>query len=412
MKIIFLIISGFFSFFTARASVDSLWKEYREGKNPQQVAPYILDNYANTDNGTKIDSVFSALSGDETSRNNNELFLLYKKYFSYSIFINKQFSIQKAKAWVKLTEHQRDINQAYQAYHNLTKVLFYFDEKKEACNSAEKEYHFAGLSDNKTFKIEALFDKARCFENENNKSEAFKSYLDAYYISLEIKNRLLIQQSVQLISDFFVSNKLYTKAQKYKKQELALFLRNNRNCDSNKYYALLSELSDNYFDNNEVQEATLYSNQVLNYCTRKGNRALLIKQLAVIRSNYFENNNFNGLLELYRVRFPSELDSLKKHNEVAYYRIRSLVFERNGQLGTAISYLDSAEEKLKTSSKDALMRSNFYNRKGEFFLRQNMPQEAVESLLKSYEISYQEKYYPFLKSIAHNLDSAYEQLGD
>jgi hypothetical protein len=412
MKIIFLIISGFFSFFTARASVDSLWKEYIESRNPQKIAPYILENYANTENGTKIDSAFRTLLGNESSKNYEELFLLYKSYFSHSIFINKKFSIDKAEAWVKLTENQKDINQAYLAYRNLTKVLLSFDEKKEACKSAEKEYHFAGLADNKTFKIEALFDRAKCFENENNKSQAFKSYLDAYYFSLEIKNKALIQQSIQLISDFFVSNKLYTKAQKYKKQELALFLRNNRNCDSNKYYALLSELSDNYFDNNEVQEAVLYSNRVLNYCIRKGNRALLIKQLAVIRSNYFENNNFSGLLELYRERFPAELDSLKKQNEVAYYRIRSLIFERNGQLGTAISYLDSAEEKLNNSSKDALMRSNFYNRKGEFFLRQNMPGEAVESLLKSYEISYQEKYYPFLKLIAHNLDSAFEQLGD
>lgn len=412
MKIIFLFISSFFLIVDANASVDSLWKDYNLSNHIEKTAPLLLEYYAKQGNLKERDSAFIIMLGKKSGKKDEELFALYQSYFSSPAYTEKKITIKYAQAWADLTENQKNFNHSFIAYHNLSKVLIYFDEEKKALKAAEKEFLFAGLTGNKAFKIEALFNKAKCFERANNKSEAFKSYLDAYYFSLESKNNALIQQSVQLIADFFVNNKLYTKAQKYKKQELALFLKNSHPCDSNRYFSLLSELSDSYFDNNEVKEAHVYSNQVLDYCVRNGNRGLFIRQLSIIRSNYFENNNFNGLLELYRVRFPSELDSLKKNNAVAYYRIRSLIFEKSNQKEMAVAYLDSAEARLNVLGKDALMKSNFYNRKGEFFLRQNMPQEAVENLLKSYQITYQKKYYPFLKAVAHNLDSAYEQLGD
>lgn len=412
MKIIILLISSFFIFSETSASIDSLWNNYNTSSNPDKIAFEILNHYATDRLFHQRDSAMKIFLAKANGKNVMQISELYKTYFSSSDYSNKKFTIANAQNWVELVEGQKNYKHSYLAYHHLSRVLFYFGANEKACNAAEKEYLYAGLTGNKIFRIEALFNKAKCFEMENNKSEAFKSYLDAYYFSLEIKNKALIKQSLQHISNFFVSNKLYSKAKKYKKQEFEFYVHNTKPCDSNLYYSLLSELSDNYFDNNELNEANNYSNQVLGFCIRKGNRELLIKQLSIIRSNYFENNNFDGLLDLYKTRFPSELDSLKKNNGVAYYRIRSLIFEQGSNPEMAAAYLDSAEIQLQNRSRDALMTSNFYNRKGEFYLRQKKPAKAVESLLQSLQISSSEHYFPFLKSIAQNLNVAYVQLGD
>lgn len=412
MKIIILLISSFFIFTETSASIDSLWNNYNSSSHPDKIAPEILNHYASDSLFHERDSAMKIFLAKANSKNVMQISELYKTYFSNSDYSNQKFTISNAQNWVELMEGQKNYTHSYLAYHHLSKVLLYFGKEKKACSAAEKEYLYAGLTGNMSFRIEALFHKAKCFELDNNKSEAFKSYLDAYYFSLELKNKSLIQQSLQHISDFFVDNKLYSKAKKYKNQELNFYINNTKPCDSNQYYALLSALSDNFFDNNEQKEADIYSNQVLSFCLRKGNRNLLIKQLAIIRSNYFENNNFDGLLDLYKTRFPAELDSLKKNNGVAYYRISSLIFEQGSNPEMAAAYLDSAEIQLQNRSRDALMTSNFFNRKGEFYLRQKMPAKAVESLLQSFQISSSEHYFPFLKAIAQNLNVAYEQLGD
>lgn len=412
MKIIIFLISSFFIFSGANAAIDSLWSDYNSSTHQDKIAMKILKEYANDGLFRQRDSAMKVLllnSGSDNLVLNSEL---YKSYFSSLNFSDKKFAISKADEWVKLTERHKNYTYSYLAYHHLCKLLFYFGEEKNACNAAEKEYLYAGLTGNMSFRIDALFHRAKCFELENNKSEAFKSYLDAYYFSLELQNKALIQQSLQHISDFFVDNKLYSKAKKYKKQELNFYTSNIKPCDSNQYYTLISALSDNCFDNNDLPDATLYSHQVLSFCQRKGNRELLIKQLSIIRSNYFENNNFDGLLDLYKTKFPAELDSLKQNNGVAHYRILSLIYERKADPEMAVVYLDSAEAMLNLKSDDVLMISNFYNRKGEFFIRQKMPEKAVESLLHSFQISSSKRYYPFLKSIAQNLNIAYEQLGD
>lgn len=413
MKFIVLIISILFSVNSAKASIDSLWVDYYKGKNPAQSARLLFTEYAKEGASVKIDSALELmLNANKYFQSYTALDSLYASYFSSSNISNKEFSLVQAKAWVDLNETEKNYGNSFQAYHNLTKLLISFNKKNLACKAVERECHFADLSGIKKFKIEALFNKGKCFEFENKKTEAFKSYLDAYYYSLEIKDNELIKKSLKVISGFFVTINLYSKAEKYKKEELALFIQNNKVCDSNQYYALISELSDNNFDGNKEDVANKYSSQVLNYCQRKGNRELLVKQLSIIRSYYFENNDFDGLINLYTLKFPTELDSLKENNIVAYYRIQSLICERNKQQQEAIAYLDAAEKNILASNNNYIFQSNFYNRKGEFYLRQHMPSTAVSFFLKSYKLASTEKYYPFLKSAVQNLDKSYALLGE
>lgn len=411
MKIILKFFLALLFSFSSYANQDSLWSAYHNKHQTDSVAVSILKNYAEQNLSNQRDSAFLIFK-IQKNLSLERLNFLYRSYFSSWQAGNKNFVLKQANEWARLNEAGKNYTEIYLAYHNLGEVLNFYKENASACAIAEKEYHFAHLANNKKFVTQALFSKGKCFEVKGNKNEAFKSYLDAYYFSLELNDKLLIENSLSNISGFFAKNELYTKAAKYKLQQLDFYTNNTKPIDSVHYFTLLYELSDHLYDNDQIKEAKVYSDKVFSYSIRHNNRSLLLSQLSIVGSNFSENNNFNGLIELYTIYFPSELDSLRQNNPVPYYRIRSLIHEQKGQTALAIAYLDSAHQLLNAAEFVPLKVSIFNIRKAEFFLRHNMPKEAITCLQRAHEITIPKAYYPFLKLIAQDLDTAYAQTGN
>ncbi len=394
------------------SSVDSLWKEYHKGVC-QDVVSDMIFSYYNRINATNMrDSAMQFIINNEFDKNYTKLNAIYNSYFKSIKYTDTGFSVRQAKEWVKLSLANKNIEMICHAYNNEFKLLMYFNEIVPACESAEQGSYYSSLSTNKIYKILSLLNTGKCYEFQNRKKDAYRNYLDALYFSLEEKNDALVINSLHTISDFFALNKIFKKAEKYKELEIVQYTKSAKQIDSSVYYSLLSDLSDYLFDNNELNNANHYSNLVLAYCSRSSNRALLTSQLTIIRSNYFENNKFEELYNLYVNRFPSELDSLKNTNSIAYFRILSLLFERENNIQEAVYNLDSAECIVTSLNKDLFYKSNFYNRKGEFFMRQKIYDEAIQNFLMAYQYAESVHSIPFLITTSKNLDSVYTLTGD
>lgn len=358
------------------------------------------------------DSIFDQYAQAQSAANQVVSEILYVHYFEPALFADKKKALRQAQNWAYACEKSHQTDDASRAYRNWSSVLLSFKDFELALGKAERALELAQRAKDKSNVAEARIARADAYEALNQKSSAFRDYLDAYYDALELKSDRLIQKSQSHISEFFVNCKLYGQALKYKKAQLDQFLKSPRRSDSDAYYSLLSQISDNYLDKGQIREGSEYAHRVLDYCMRHGNRSLLYKQLSVIRSNYFETNNFSGLLDLYGQRFPGELDSLKPSNPIAYYRIRSLQREQVGDRPGAAACLDSAARFLPVDKSGDFISANFFIRAGEFYLRNHLPARAIPYFEQAYDIAYAARYFPFLKTASRNLDTAYAAMGD
>jgi hypothetical protein len=358
------------------------------------------------------DSMFDAYTMNAATKEETISDELYAHYFRAGIFQNKKAVLKQAQNWAYACEKEHQAADASKAYLNWSKILLYFKDQELALSKAERAIELAHAAKDKFAAAEALIGRADILVWENKKSDAFRDYLDAYYDALELKNYALTQKSLEHIAELFVNSKLYGQALKYRKEQLGQFLKGPERNDSSTYYGLLLEIADNKLDKGSIREGSADAEKVLSYCLRHNNRQLLTKQLAVLRSNYFETNNFEGLIDLYGNRFPGELDSLKPSNPIAYFRIRALQREQKGDLLAAAEYLDSAELYLPADKSTDFISANFFIRKGEFYLRCGFPARAMPYFEQAYAISAQTHYFPFLKTASQNLDLAATALGD
>lgn len=409
MKFVVFFLLTFSITVSASAHSDNAWKRFAEGDRTAIAG--ILDGYSARNLLQERDSALDVLLV-MAGTNNNMKAEIFRVYFSAATFPDNAKALAYVRQWRSITDNGTATEMKCLSLHSEFELLWLTGQQEQACAVAAQELKLAETVKEKFIRIGALISKGKCAEYEHQKSEAFSSFLDAYYYSLELNRPDLIIRSLRTLSDFFVSNKLYAKAKKYKLEELNFYCSHSKPVDSQRYYTLLSELSDHAYDNGEEREGSNYANRVLSYCRRRQDRSLLTKELAIMRSYYFEVNDFDALIRLYTETYPAELDSLRQSNIIAYYRIRALQQEKQGRTDEAISFLDSAEREITAKPYDDYMLSNFFIRKGAFYLRQKMPQKAIQNLDKAHTLAQRMRYYPFLQTAAQDLDAAYILSGD
>jgi hypothetical protein len=346
------------------------------------------------------------------SPTNDTLLTIYSTYFLIKknlpeIHNKNDFSLQKVNEWVKLSVQNKDPEKIYKAYSTQFDILIKNNKNELAYESAERSSYYANIVDNKLYKIESLLNTATCLELQNKKSYAYRNYLDAYYFSLEISNKIMVSKTLNSISYFFKKNRILSKAKKYKLLEISYLIENYKPIDSVEYNIILTELADILFGNNERKEALYYSNQIISYNKNRNNLKLREEILKTLRAYYFENNQLDSIYNLYKYEFPEELNKLKESNTVAYFRIQSLFKEKENKRIDAEHYLDSAEVYINKENKSVFEKCNFYNRKGEFYVRQHQYNKAITNFLHAFDFAKQSNYYPFLIKVSKNLDSVY-----
>lgn len=401
----------FFVHVASAISIDNLWSLHQQQPGNKQHIASIFRSYESIGFLPQKDSALLVFKNLDFRQDKKILQETYVAYFQVKAFYDKNFAIQQANEWVSLEQNSKDTRSLALAFTNQFDVLWGYAEYQQAADCAAKCLYYANTTGDIEFKIVALLQQGRSLEHASNHNEAFRNYLDAYYYSLEKSNSSQTISSLRAINEFFVTSKLYQKAIRYKRKEINVYVNTVHPLDSSMYMNLLSELSDHLYDMHDEQNARVYTQQVIQFALAHHDRLLLINHLGILRSHYFETNNFKALIDLYTVQFPNEIDSLANSNKAAYYRIRSLIAEQRQDVPHASIYLDSAEIILKQNNNPFLL-SNFFIRKGEFFLRHFKPDEAITAVKQGLEYAQSKKYFPFMNSAAESLDSAYCMKGD
>lgn len=132
---------------------------------------------------------------------------------------------------------------------------------------------------------------------------------------------------------------------------------------------------------------------------------------AVLRRHYLSKNKNKEICELYDKKYSAELERLRSNDPIVYFRVKSLIYESLNQQDSAVIFLNEAENLILLESNPANI-SNFYKRKGQYYLRNHKIDVALQAFLVCNKYALESHYYPFIIESAGILDSLYYAQGN
>jgi hypothetical protein len=125
-----------------------------------------------------------------------------------------------------------------------------------------------------------------------------------------------------------------------------------------------------------------YLEEVLSFTKINSYLKLQAYTLSQYRTWLLSTERFSELRDLMFVRFPEELQKLKKHDIGLYCVIQAFSHEADEQPDSSYYYYRLANDEAEKSS-NHYVKSHFYKRYGEYFIRLNKVEEAETQFKKS-----------------------------
>jgi hypothetical protein len=293
---------------------------------------------------------------------------------------------------------------------NLVDVYLAGYEYEKALDAAYRALSLATSTDNNAWKGRSYLAIGQCLEGKNQKIEAFRNYLNAAALADRLKDPALKAACFDRLSHFYNLNKLYNKATHYKlmQEDLA---RNAVPVDSValmwiRYDLQVIDLNSNH---NRLNEATM--REILDFASRRNLRRMLRYEIALIRTHLVGAERIDLLYDLYHNQFPAELERLATGNPGMYYRLRAYFCEKEKKPDSALYFFNRAEMVIREDP-NKIMQSNFFNRFGQYFLRQQQPAKAIEKFTRSFELAEEASYFDYMLSASGQLEKLYASTGD
>lgn len=357
------------------------------------------------------DSVSSvAIQLAEMTHQPDLLFFTYNRYIeTNNLFSNNKEALKYALKAEQSTIVKTPVKEFRNAT-NLVAVYLAGYKYDKALEYSYKALSIATASENKAWKAESYLNIGECLEGKNQKIEAFRNYLNAVSLADRIKNKDLQIRSYQKLSHFYNLNRLYNKATQYKllQQDLIKKLMPVDSVALVWTWYDLQEIDLNS-NNNHLSEKSMQ--KILDFAKRWNNYRLLKFELALIRTHLIEAENIRMLYDLYYKQFPLELERLASENPGLYTRLKAYFCELENRTDSALYYFNKAELILQTHP-NKILQSNFYNRFGQFLLRHEMKDKAIEKFQKSYEKAGEASYFDYMLGSSRQLESLYAGKGD
>ena len=98
-------------------------------------------------------------------------------------------------------------------------------------------------------------------------------------------------------------------------------------------------------------------------------------------------------------------------NPGLFYRLRAFFCEEDHMPDSALYYFNKAEITLQTNP-NKVLRANFFNRFGQFFLRHGLKDKAIEKFSVSYKLACEAGYFDYMLSASRQLEVLYAGKGD
>lgn len=256
---------------------------------------------------------------------------------------------------------------------------------------------------NDSLEVISRLQKGRFLLKKGNGIETFREYMKCLTISEKLNSASLLNRCYHQLADFYGHNKSYRQATYYKKQQLRLI----KASDPIDSVALMNRLHEldviSFTANNNVVDLEQV-NRVLNFAKRRNLTQLKKEVFQLYRSHLIEANDIAELKHLYQVRFPSELENLRRTDRLTYFRTLSLFHEHSGTLDSATYYLDQAEQIIQDNP-NRILKANFYIRYGQFAQRHAQPKVAIDKHTRALRLAQEEHYYPFAITASRALET-------
>jgi len=269
--------------------------------------------------------------------------------------------------------------------------------------------NYAEASANSGFKIRSLISIGRCQEGKNQLMEAFRSYLNALTLAETSEDPLLLKEVYKALSRFYHLSRNFNKAIEYKLKE-AEVVNKMHDVDSMAWMWTQYDLEEiSYNSKQRINEANIA--KLLGFSDRADRQRLRFFTVSLYRAYLINTDQPGKLRELYKMRFPEELEKLARADTAMYLRVKALIYEYEGNTDSASYYFREAGHSLANETNKTML-ANFYIRYGQFLNRQNQKQEAFDMFRKAYAYASEAGYLSYAIQACEELEKSSLLLGD
>ncbi len=339
------------------------------------------------------------------------LLLAYIRYIECNdISTYLQKSMRFAHESVALSKIVNNPGLDWRTLSNMVKVNIVAYKFDKALATSYQALAVADALQDDELKAESYLLIGQSLEGNNQKIEAFRNYLNTASRAEKLQNSSLIKKSYSLLSGFYNSNKIYDKAIDYKLKQVKEILKSNP-VDSveliwAKYdlQAININSNNNKLNTNNIQE-------IFDFAFRNNHTRLKNYEIALYRSHLIEADNISQLIQLYRNQHPEEFAKLATENPSLYFRLKAYFNEEEREYDSAYYNLKKAEQLIQ-SDPNKILQSNFYQRYGQFLMRQGNKKAAITKYIKSYELAREASYFEYMLRASKNLEFLFAGIGD
>ena len=384
-------------------------------------------------------------SADKDSLKIAHLFSLAHYYYDYMGDEQKADSISELGIEVAISSFKPDMRVfAYNLYLESNDLRTYYDKSvdyaqkalfygkninsdKSDCRSCKNlasvylagyqydkslEYGFRALSvadglNNDILKAESYLVIGESLEGKNQAVEAYRNYLNALVISERLEDDRLLGKCYGQLSAFYQNNKIFDKAILYKLKHGDL-LNGSLPVDSLALMWVAYDLQVITMNANS-KLAEKITADILAYSITHGVDRLREFEMALYRTYLIKNDKRKELYNLYIEQYPDEYSRLKNNNPALYYALQAYFYEYKSSFDSAYNSFAVAEQYIQLSA-NKILQSNFYNRYGQFLLRQNNPEKAIVQFSRSYELASQANYSEYMLEAVEQLEYLYAEI--
>jgi hypothetical protein len=363
-----------------------------------------------------FDSLFSiAIALTESTFQNEAEIEVYQSYFNLvnsdgpkvhyqnivtrteQLTIDNENSVDKSNLWLCISSSASRLN-----YHGI------------AHKFALKAFSEADLEKNPAKKVRAYLALGKSLQIQKYYIEAFQNYLNAVYLTEALENETtkdeVKKNCFSHLFEFYRNVNDFDQAAKYKLLEIELIQSHLKKDSLELFWAKydmcgLAILSKKY---GSVVNAL---DELLRFGSKTKNKKLRDFTFSIYRQYLVQNNDLAGFQKIYVEKYPEELERMKTIQPVLYHQIKSKLAEYNNNIEEARLEYEKAISQIQKNESPVFI-SNFFNRYGNFLIKNGKMGEAINSFQKAFLEAEKSQYTDFMIESSYYLDSLYSLIGN
>jgi hypothetical protein len=390
------------------ANLNRLWNRYRESATDSlkilhlsDIAFYYYDGLGDPEIADSLSSL--AIRIAEKSYRPDLLLLAYNLYLeSNDLSVFQKKAKELAGKAGRLCIAVNNPGMEWRTCKNTAAVHLAGYAYDQALTSGYRELSIAGILENDTLRAESYLDIGRSLQGKNQMIEAFRNYLNATFIAEKMNDPELLIKCYSRLSRFYNDNKVFDKAIEYKLLQTEL-IKSTGPVDSVALMWSLFDLQniDFYSNYNRINE--VISQEILEFAYRHKLDRLKDYIFTLYRTHLIEADQIGQLYQLYHERYPGELSETFQENPSLYYRLMALFNEYKDRPDSAYYYFNKAEQ-LVRNDPNKILQSRFYDRFGQFLVRQGKYKDAIGKFTRSFDLAKEASFLDYMLSASRNLE--------